>query len=164
MSSKGVSPVVATVLLMGIAIASVSSAAVFISGTMDDLQSNVEEWLRGEDRKQASELSVDYAYNGTGGYLLVDLRNTGSRSLKVEEDNQKTLTMYIGGVPEEWNYSDGSGFVSGEDVVLNPTSVLTVNTTEKFPSDGDTAEIDFAGPYEVEAGYVCYSESGSCER
>jgi flagellin-like protein len=163
MQSKGVSPVVATVLLMGIAIASVSSAAVFIQGTMDDLQGNVEGWLGQRDREESSSVSVDYAYNGTDGSLLVDVRNDGSRTITLEEDDEFLFNMYIDNIPEQWEYVSGSSYRSQSEVELNPTGVITLNTTVSFPGEGDSTEIRFSGPYSMRASYLCFSENGACE-
>jgi flagellin-like protein len=163
MGSKGVSPVVATVLLMGIAIAAVSSAAVFLQGTMDDLQDNVEGWLGQQDKEQASSIAIDYANNGTDGYLLVDLRNDGSRTITLERDNSPLVNMYMDGVPEDWDYISGSGYQSQDTVRINPTEVVTLNTTVVFPADGDSVGIEIAGPYSMSASYLCFSENGACE-
>ncbi len=162
--SKGVSPVVAEVLLLGIAIASVSSAAIFIGGTLEGIQNNVEDWLGLRDKVEASEISIDYGYNRSG-YLIVDVRNTGSRTLVVEEKNQKNWNMYIDDLPQEWAYMSGSSYAdpSTTQVLLNPTSVLTLNTTEKFTDPGNSTGIEFTGPYEIRANYECFSQGGACE-
>jgi hypothetical protein len=131
---------------------------------MDSLQQGVEDWIAGEDKEESSEFSVDYAYNGTDGFLRVDLRNTGSRTLTIEENDEDNVNMYVNGTPQEWAYMDGSEYESQEEVRLNPTSVLTINTTESFPVEGDTVELEFNGPYGTEAGYICFSQNGGCQR
>ena len=163
MTSKGVSPVIATVLLMGIAIASVSSAAVFLQGTMDSLQGNVEDWLAQEDRQRGSSIAVDYGYNGTDGSLLVDIRNDGSRTVTIEADDDPFINMYLDGKPRDWQYISGSTYVSSSEVKLDPSSVLTINTTVAFPSDGSSAQVEFAGPFGMQASYACFSQNGRCE-
>lgn len=164
MSSKGISPVVATVLLMGVAIASVSSAAVFLQGTISDLQEGVESNVGQQNKVESSSISVDYGYNGTNGFFLVDLRNEGSTTITVEEENEKLLNMYLDNIPQEWNYTSGSSYLSQSKVSVNPTSVLTLNTTEEFPAEGDSISVELTGPYEVRTSYTCYSENGFCER
>lgn len=164
MKSKGVSPVVATVLLMGIAIASVSSAAIFLQGTISDLQEGVESNIGQQNKIESSSMSIDYGYNGTNGYFLVDLRNDGSTTITVEEENEKLLNMYLDNMPKDWNYTKGSSYLSQSQVSINPTSVLTLNTTEEFPAEGNSTSVEFTGPYEVRTSYTCYSENGFCER
>ncbi|MFB6159403.1 MAG: hypothetical protein ABEJ95_07165 [Candidatus Nanohalobium sp.] len=164
MSSKGVSQVVATVLLLGISITAVSSAAIFISDLMDDMQGSVDDWLTQEDRQKSSEIGFDYGLNGTDGYLLLDLRNTGSRTLTVEEDGNKTLNMYLDGIPQDWDYVSGSGYGSQSKVLLDPGSVLRLNTTKSFPSTGSTVDVKLTGPYGVQANYICFSHDGRCQR
>lgn len=164
MKSKGVSPVVATVLLMGIAIASVSSAAVFLQGTLEDLQEGVESNIGQQNKVESSSISVVYGHNGTNGYFLVDLRNDGSTTITVEEENEELLNMYIDNIPRQWSYTTGSGYLSQSQVSINQNSVLTLNTTQRFPSEGDSISVEFTGPYGVRTSYNCYSENGFCER
>jgi len=163
MKSKGVSPVIATVLLMGIAIASVSSAAIFLQGTMEDLQDGVEDWLAQEDRQDSSSISIDSGYNGTNGHLLIDLRNSGSRTITVERGDEPLINMYSDGIPRDWEYVLGSSYAGDNEVKLNPSSVLTVNTTVEFPDDGESSEIEFSGPYGMRAIYTCFGQNGRCE-
>lgn len=158
----------ATVLLMGIAIASVSSAAVFLGDTMQGLQNSVEEWIRGTNEEEMSSISVDYGINGTNGFLLADVRNTGGISLAVEEDGQKNWNMYksnntIDGIPVDWEYTSGSPYATSDDVLLDPKSVITINTTVEFPESGNSTEIEFTGPNNIRTSYVCFSENGACE-
>lgn len=160
--SKGISPVVATVLLVGIAIASVSSAAIVLQGTLTDVQSNVEDWIGQENQEQSVEMNIDYGYNRSG-YLLVDLRNSGSSSVSIVEGGEPTLNMYVDGVPEEWDFISGSPYNGEESVVLDPSSTVSLNTTVAFPATSDSVEVQFAGPYETSTTYVCFNENGSCE-
>ncbi|WP_217907068.1 hypothetical protein [Candidatus Nanohalobium constans] len=152
----------ATVLLVGIAIASVSSAAIVLQGTLTDIQGNVEDWIGQEDREESTKISVDYGYNQSD-YLLVDLRNTGSSSIEIVEDGGTSLNMYLEGVPEDWSFVSGSPYESQSTVILDPSATLTLNTTEKFPVEGESVEVEFAGPYETSTTYICFNENGACE-
>ncbi|MFB6099776.1 MAG: archaellin/type IV pilin N-terminal domain-containing protein [Candidatus Nanohalobium sp.] len=162
MSSKGISPVVATVLLMGIAIASVSSAAVFLGDTMQGLQNSVEDWILGESKEESATISVDYGVNGSNGYLLMDIRNTGSISLAVEEGGRKNWNMYVDGVPREWEYVSGS-YTGKENVIIDPNEVIRINTTVQFPSTGNRVQVSLKGQYNTGVSYICFSEGGGCE-
>ena len=159
---KGVSPVVAEVLLVGIAVSGAVSAGVFLQGTLGDVQESAENRLQQEDRIESTSIDADFGYNGTNGYLIVDIRNTGSYTLAVEDDGQKNWNMYLEGVPEQWSYIDGSSYLTQDQVLLNPQSTVTINTTSKFPSSGNSKEVEFSGPYEIDTSYLCYSENGGC--
>lgn len=164
MKSKGISPVVATVLLLAIAIAAVSSAAVFLQGTMDGLQDSIGDWVDQEDKKESSSMVIEYAYNSTSnGYLLVDVRNDGSRALSVEDDGNRKWDIYVNSKPGEWNYTKNSPYHGQDGVFISPSEQITLNTTEKFPSSGVTKEVEFTGPYGVRSSYVCLSQKGACE-
>jgi len=163
MRVKGVSPVIAEVLLMGIAITAAVSAGVFLQGTMDDTKGNVEDWISQEDREESSSIGIDFGYNSTDGYLMVDVRNTGATSLSVEKDGTKNWNMYSDGKPVEWIYVDGSDYISRDNVVVDPSSTITLNTTEEFPLSGQTVEIEVTGSYNTRSTYVCFSENGRCE-
>jgi FlaG/FlaF family flagellin (archaellin) len=162
MDSKGVSQAVATVLLMSIAIATASSAAVFLQGTMSDLQGSVESWIGQEDKKSSSSITLSNARNGTSGYLLADVRNTGSRTLSVVEDGSRLLKLYLDNKPEEWEYLSGSPYIGNKDVGIDPSSSITLNTTKKFPDSG-SVKIEFSGPYNTRASYICSSLNGACQ-
>jgi FlaG/FlaF family flagellin (archaellin) len=167
MASKGVSPVVAEVLLLAIAITSVSSAAVFLNDTFDGLQDGINSWLGGVEEEESSEISVDQAYNESG-YLVVDVRNDGDISLKVEEDDVKLWTMFAeengnGEKPVEWEYFSGSSYRSQSDVLLGVNSDISINTTLEFPESRNQTLIEINGPNEISAGTVCFSQGGSCE-
>jgi len=159
---KGVSPVVAEVLLVGIAVSGAVSAGVFLQGTLGDVQEGAENRLQQEDRIESTSIDADFGYNGTNGYFIVDIRNTGSYTLSVVDGGNKNWNMYLEGVPNSWSFMQGSSYVGENEVLLNPQSTITINTTSKFPSTGNSKEVEFSGPYEISTSYLCYSENGGC--
>jgi FlaG/FlaF family flagellin (archaellin) len=163
MKLKGVSPVVAEILLMGIAISAAISAGVFLQGTLQDVQNNVDDQIRQDDREETSSIGVDYGYNSTDGFLMVDVRNTDANTLNVEEQGDKVWNMYIDGRPETWSYVTGSPYRSSSNVGLDPSSTITLNTTREFPSPGNSTEVEVTGAYNTRSTYVCFSENGGCE-
>lgn len=160
---KGVSPVVAEVLLMGIAVSAAVSAGVFLQGTISDIQDGAEDQISQEDREESTSIGVDFGYNGTNGYLLMDVRNTGSYTIAVEEEDQKNWNMYIDNIPVEWNYTDGSDYLNQREVPLDPSSTITLNTTQKFPVTGESKEVEISGPYNLRTSFICFSENDGCE-
>lgn len=157
MNSKGITPIVATMLLMVMAVAAVASASVFLEDTITEIQDGLEGQIQQEDRIASSDITIEYAYNSTEGHLLADIRNTGSVSLEVEEDGSKAWNLYVDGRPEEWEYVDSS---MGGDEVLDPNDVISLNTTFDFPDLDDSKEISFNAPYETSDSYVCFNEGG----
>jgi hypothetical protein len=164
--SKGISPIVAEVLLLSIAIASVSSAAVFLNDTFGGVKEGVDQWREGREEVEQSEIGIEAAYNESG-FLAFDVRNEGSRSLDVQDDGEKLWTLYVkrndGNQNRvEWEYFEGSSYISQSDVLLGVNSDISINTTLEFPDPGNTTTIEIQGPNEVAAGEVCYSQGGSC--
>lgn len=167
MNSKGVSPIVAEVLLLGIAIASVSSAAVFLGDLFDGVKEDVDNSIDRENEIERSEIDISKAYNESG-YLAFDVRNDGSIALQVEDEDEKLWTMYIeennnGERPLNWSYFSNSPYKDQSNVLLGVSSDISINTTLRFPDPGNRTRIEIQGPNDIGAGTVCYSQGESCE-
>jgi flagellin-like protein len=105
MNSKGVTPVIATVLLMTITVAATASAYTFMTGIQDDFMENTEDRLSSQEREAQSDINIETAYNSSDGYVLLSVRNTGSVTLEVEDENDnKAWDLYIEGRPNEWKH------------------------------------------------------------
>ncbi|PSG99593.1 MAG: hypothetical protein BRC28_04030 [Nanohaloarchaea archaeon SW_4_43_9] len=165
MSSKGLSQVIGAVLLILISVAAATSAWTFIDEVTSQTQENVEDKVDKQSRESNSELTSEIAYNGTNGYTLTTLRNSGSISLQLQnEDGNKTLNLYIDGRPVNGD-SKSWEFLNPESgsVLLDPKESKPVNTTKKFPAKGEQYSIRFVGPSETSTTYICYnSGSNSC--
>lgn len=156
MSSKGVTPVVATALLIGIAVSTALTASVFMEGTLSDVRDSFEDDISERDRESDSEMSIDYGYE-QGGYLLVDVRNTGSIALPLRDNETKVLSVYLDGRP-----SDGWSYLSDREV-LGQDATVTINTTEAFPAPSNSTEVDIRGAYETQSSIICYNDgSDTC--
>ena len=167
MNRKGVTPVVATVLLMTITIAATASAFTFMTQVQDDFKESSEERVNEGQREAQSDINIEYAYNSSDGYIMLSVRNTGSISLAVEEDNQKLWNLFVEGRPvggdgTGWVYMDSSKRGPGvESVVLDPQQTLSINTTAKYPSQGSDKLIKLNAPYESSDSHVCYNSGGA---
>jgi FlaG/FlaF family flagellin (archaellin) len=160
MTSKGLSSVIGAVLLIFISVAAATSAWTFIDTLTEQTQDNVQDQVNEQNRETQSELTSEIGYNGSHGFTIITLRNSGSLTLPVQtEDGEKTVNMYVNGPPQDWEFmNDRSGLVE-----LDPTESLPINTTEKYPSNGDQDSIRFEGPYGTSTTYVCYnSGTASC--
>lgn len=164
MSSKGLSQVVGAVLLIMISVAAATSAWTFIDEITSQTRENVEDKVDEQSKESKSELTSEIAYNETG-YTLMTLRNSGSRSLQLQDENgEKTLNLYIDGRPVKGG-SKSWKFLNPESgsVLLDPQESKPVNTTKEFPAKGEEYSIRFVGPSKTSTTYICYnSGSNSC--
>lgn len=155
MMSKGITPVVATVLLMLIAVAAVGSATVFLEDTVEGVQSGLEDEMSRQDAVESSDIRIDSAYRGTDGFLLVDVQNTGSVTLDIERDDVKLWNLYIDGVPQEWEYVN----TAGPDESINPNSIVSFNTTSSYPGNSNSKELSFHAQFENSDSYICFNDN-----
>lgn len=156
MSRKGVTPVVATALLIGIAVSTALSASVFMEGTLSDVRNNVEDDISERDRESDSEMSIDYGYE-QGGYLLIDVRNSGSIALPLKDNDTRVVSVYMDGRPnDDWHYLS-------DREVLGQDATVTINTTKAFPDPGNSTKVEIRGAYETQSSIICYNDGAdSC--
>lgn len=162
-SRKGVTPIVATVLLITISIAATASAYTFIRGAQQDTIQGFNSELSKEQRQRQSNINAEYVYNSSDGYTIMNLRNTGSISIPITKDSgDRLFSLYADGRPVG---SQGKGwtYIGSSIDVLDPSELLTLNTTLEYPSQGDSISLKIVGPYKVTDSHVCYnSGSESC--
>lgn len=161
MSRKGVTPIVATVLLLSISVAAVASASVFLSDVVGDIKDNIEEQLGVQNKQQNSEIRIIYGYEGSNGNIWIDVRNEGSISLAVEENGNKLWNLYVGGRPVTWDYTPGGP--SGPNVVVNPQETIRIDTSEPFPAVGGSKTIQLNGQYGTSSSIVCDNIGGETQ-
>jgi hypothetical protein len=156
MSSKGVTPVVATALLIGIAVSTALTASVFMEDTLSNLRGNFEDDVRDRNLEDQAEMSIEFGYE-RDGYLLLDLRNTGSIALPLVDDGEQVLAVYMDGRPnDDWS------FVSDKDT-LGQDGKVTINTSKEFPAQGNYTRVEINGAHGTESTIICYNDgSPSC--
>ena len=156
MNRKGVTPVIATSLLIGIAVSTALTAAVFMEDTLSDVRGNFEDDISDQELSSKAEMSIDYGYE-RNGYMLLDIRNTGQVTLPLKDNDTEVLSVYIDGRPR-----DGWSFLSDREV-LGTDGTITINTSESFPNQGNYKEVEITGAYDTESSIICYSGGGdSC--
>lgn len=158
MNNKGITPVVATVLLMTITVAATASAFTFMTGIQNDFMQNTEDRISDREREAQSDINIETAYNSTDGYIIANVRNTGEITLIIENDQgNRVWNLYVDGVPTEWEYLDPSN----PKTSIPPQDTVNINTTAKFPADETSIKI--AGTDGVSDTIICYnSGSPSC--
>ncbi len=169
--SKGITPVVATVLLLTISVAATATAYNFIIDTQERVAQGLEEDLTTQELKQQSDISIDFAYNSTGNFTLINLRNSGSISIPINESGMKPLRLYadgrpveseVGGPGEGWKYGDSDDQAPEERILIDPDETRTINTTVQYPVRGESKAFRFVGPYDSVASKTCYNSGSSC--
>lgn len=150
---KGLTPVLATVLLMTISVAATGSAYVFLTELQKEAQESAKQRLSEQQQEAKASVNMRTVYNGTDGYTVFNLQNTGSVTLTIEEDDNKRLNLYVDGRPDDWTYA-GSG---GATVRINPSQSKLINTTEPFPDPGETQNLRVTGPKNTGDAHSCYN-------
>ncbi|MFO7794384.1 MAG: hypothetical protein R6V35_05430 [Candidatus Nanohaloarchaea archaeon] len=147
--SKGVTPILATVMLLFIAVAAVSSAAVFLQGTIDGIQEGAEDELEREELIENSDLRIQSGFNSSQGYMHIVVRNSGSVTMPVVEDSEKVWSIFVENSPRDsWSAPEDS---------IDPNQIININTTEPYPSNQDSKEVSISAPYETTDSYICYN-------
>lgn len=160
---KGITPVIATVLLISIGIAAVGSAGIFIQNLGDMLRGNAEDTIADGNRVENSEISIEYAFENPDGDISVDVRNTGGTTLEVKNEGNRLWNVYIDGEPQDsWEFSDSS-LNSADEVDLSPQDDLRIDTNEDYPSSGNSKRVQVSGVYETQSSVICsYNGDGTC--
>lgn len=150
--SKGVTPVVATMLLLLIAVAAVSSASVFLDSTISGVQDEVEGEVDRRGDVEATSVRIDETLN-EGGDIKVGIVNSGQQNLTVRnEQGTKVLNLYVNNLPESWNNPGTDQIGPGEKIYLD--------TDANFPSNGEEIYLAVHAPYQSSDEYVCTGSGG----
>lgn len=155
-TSKGVTPVVATSLLLLISVATVSSSAIFLSGTIDDVGEGVKDRLGVDSKEENAELSIDYGYNGSDGDVWMDITNDGSITLAVREDGNDLWNVYSDGTKINWDYAYGVP----SDEAIDPGDTVTIDSNQAYPAVGNSMTLTLRGQYETSSSIVCSNNNG----
>ena len=164
MSRKGITPVIATSLLILIGVSAVSTAAVFLRDTTQDVTDGVEDKLSEQQRIDGTSISIERGYNNSNSDISLRVRNTGQYVVLVEDsdngaDDNKNWNLYVDGQPTEFTYSSMS---DPDRVSLDAGETITIDTGVSYPSSGNYKRLEVQGRYEAEAGIVC-SNSGASQ-
>lgn len=162
MKRKGITPVIAVVLLLLITVGAVASAWGLYQNIISD-QSQVDEFQQ-QQRAESTEIRIQQVYSA-GDYVNVSLRNNGGQAVNLTRDVQLEVdpnggSNYLGPSLLESEYSDlgspqNSACFGGSGKVLTTEGdnrELNCNTSIQFPSAGDT--ISFQLNYQDVSGYT----------
>jgi flagellin-like protein len=158
MNRKGVTPLVGTALLILIAVSAVTSAAVFIRDTTQQVSDSVNDRISEDEMRGNSGIDIEYAYENSDGNISLVVRNTGRYTLTVEENNNKLWNLYSDGRPVGFDYSGGAT----DQKLIDPKATLTLETEIAFPNDDSTALINLEGTYGTSSAISCYGSNDVC--
>lgn len=150
--SKGVTPVVATVLLLFIAVTAVGSAAVFLEGTVQNIQEGAESELEQEEKIRLSDLRIESGFNNSDDDLSIEVRNSGSISLPVNEGGELVWSIFVDDQPNNNWEIDGANID-----YIDPNQIITIDTNRPFPDEDDSVTVTISAPYETTGSHVCFN-------
>ncbi|MFB6182644.1 MAG: archaellin/type IV pilin N-terminal domain-containing protein, partial [Candidatus Nanohaloarchaea archaeon] len=135
MSKKGITPVIATVLLIGISIAAIGTAATFLTDLIGDVKKGVKDKLSAREKREASEITIIYGYESNNGNIAIDVTNEGSISLKViNKNNKKLWNIYANGQPVNWHIKNNPS----PPVIIDPRQTIRIIVETSFPSSSNS--------------------------
>ncbi len=150
MMRKGLTPIIAMVLLLMLAIAAGGMLFVFAQKMQSSLQENVQKEMLSEAERQAMRVAIVSVYKTSEGKIGVAVRNIGRKDIPTDY-----ISLYLNGQP----VSDVTFNCDGTIQVFKTCGLKLDNMD--FPGDGErfTIRVDAPGNTDTK---VCKSEGGMC--
>ena len=138
---KGITPVIAIILLLMITIAMVGFAFIWFSGIMESMTNQTGASISEEQRQMAINIQLINAYANPGGDVLVSFRNSGSQEIKanelvitvVDDSADSTLGTYV-----HASAIAPGGTVIDRNTTLKCTAENNLTLTASIPRHVDT--------------------------
>jgi flagellin-like protein len=177
---KGITPVIAVVLLLLITVGAVGAAFGLFQQLQDQARGQTEQ-LSAAQRAANTEVSFTTVYNANG-YMNMTMENTGQRVINMTEElsmfysnpdssGRLTPAAFSGGrsfdASECFSQDDLSSNKVGQDgdqtLQLLQGEVLTCNTSVPYPSAGDATEliVTFRPTSDVKAQANCNPQTAN---
>jgi len=161
MNSKGITPVVATVLLIGISIGATTTAYKFILGAQEEVQDSYEDRRERERLEDSTAIDIESVYNSSvGGWAILQIRNTGTRSMTIKDSGKKYWNVFVDGEPVGNSQGTGWKYVDTAQDKLGSNEVISINTTRSFP-ESSPVSYKTAARYGAEDTNRCAPSEGS---
>ncbi|MFB6245036.1 MAG: archaellin/type IV pilin N-terminal domain-containing protein [Candidatus Nanohaloarchaea archaeon] len=160
---KGVTPVVATALLIGISVSASYAAYSFLSGTQGDVREGYEKKFQREELVEKTRIDIETIYNSSNHWAFVRIRNTGSRDIRInstDKPEEVYWSMYVDEKPVGNPEGTGWKFWNNEKAELSPQETITLNSTSRFP-ESSAKEFRVTARYEAESVSLCRPAEGS---
>ncbi|PSG98896.1 MAG: hypothetical protein BRC29_02085 [Nanohaloarchaea archaeon SW_7_43_1] len=171
---KGITPVIAVVLLLLITVGAVASAWGLYQNIISD-QSQVDQ-LNSRQQAQQTDINIESAYeNSTSNTITLTYRNVGERTVDLpnetamryqpgnEQEPLQRDTLFR--INQEWNSSKADGCLKGTDQAepFNPGAERTCDTGVNFPNATQEIRvvIDYQQIDSEDYSYMCNPQTGS---
>ena len=145
MKRKGITPIIAIVLLLMMTVAAFGMTFVWVQKTQGEIQDGVSDEVTNMMGKNAAQFSIESVYNdSTGGLIAVIIRNSGTYSFS----DGSQFKIYVDGLPTTHDNPAGS---------LAPGASQTYITTKSWDDIGgtNTHEIKVVSPQSTLATTTC---------
>lgn len=137
---KGITPIIAIMLLMMVTIAMIGFAYFWFTKIMDRAKNNTEEMMKGENEKYQKTIAID-SLSPQGGDSYIYIRNTGTGIVYPSE-----LSFYVAGAMHTCVFTDPliqtNGIVPG---VVAPCKITGTNCSGldvKVTGPGNTDDLN----------------------
>lgn len=162
--SKGVTPVIATVLLITISVAATGTAYTFIQNAQDSQKQSYYEQFNSQQIEQGTDMDIETIYNLSNGKAAMVVRNTGRLRLMLDDGDQKVLGLIVDGrIVQDASGNPGWSYLNGDPdsgtTFLAPSEAITLETEEDFPAVGSQKEFSLTGRYGTNTYHTCYEAS-----
>ena len=157
---KGITPVIAIVLLLMMTVAAAGMAYVWIMDLQEDIGEETKKDLANLNKQKNARLSVETVWNTSGGtsdgLISVMVKNAGSYAFS--DDDAKAIRVIIG--RDEVDHADGvaAGLGCYDEITTQGTTCTFISSAETFPIErGEVGQviIKVVSPIGLGDTYVC---------
>ena len=152
---KGITPIIAIVLLLMMTVAAFGLTFVWVQETQSEIQESISQDITDITDKNSATFNIESIYNDTGNIAIV-LRNTGRYSF----DDLSTFSIYLDGKMKTNPLASGTQFPSKD--------VQTLTLTDSWDStiaDNQPHTIKIVSPMSTQTVFTCVpskTENGYC--
>lgn len=140
---KGITPVVAIILLLLMTIAAAGAAYLWITKLQGILAESAQGSWVDTQRKTNSKISIESIYNDTNGHLYLVLRNVGTYDFTTSD--QSKITLYIDEQLKTQRSSTGASDLPTTSPAVN--CLLWSGSTASTFSEGATMSVNCTSAY-----------------
>ena len=155
MKRKGITPIIAIVLLLMMTVAAFGLTFVWVQETQSEIQESISQDITDITDKNSATFNIESIYNTTAGKIEIILRNTGRYTFK----DLGAFSIYVDGQFKTTYTNDITEF--------EPQSIGTLTSTDNWSDfdDSKTHSIKIVSPMSTETAYTCVpskTEDGYC--
>lgn len=147
---KGITPVIAIVLLLMMTVAAAGMAYVWIMSLQEQIQQTGQEGVDKTKKDASAALSIESGWN-QGGNLYVALKNAGTYTFSTGE--VAAFTYYINGQPKA-TATTCTGLSA-------PSTICQINTAVSYPSVGSKVVVKVDAGFGNQAVYSCMNKTAT---